>query len=1307
MKTKFLIAFLQIALLLGLLTPATQAAAQTESTSSLGTSPAGMLNADGTLNLDKGFSGSLDLSGYSVEMDPKRGPVFGPAGSAAAVPSDEWDNVGDGSGALKGIVYAIAVSGTDVYVGGSFENADSLPAADYIAKWDGVNWSALGADSLGNGSLKNTVYALAVSGTDLYAGGQFSDVWNGGGSLDAADYIAKWNGSVWSALGGNGAGGGSINSFVYAIAVNGTDVYAGGAFTDVNNNGALLTAADRIAKWNGTNWSALGSDGAGGGSLNGDVKAIAVSGTNIYAGGFFTDVNNGGTVLGAADYIAKWDGANWSALGSNGSSNGSLLSGVRALAVSGTDLYVGGSFTDINNGGTTLTAADKIAKWDGSNWSALGSNGAGNGSLTSTVTAITIVGTDIYAGGDFTNVNNGGTSLTAADYIAKWDTLTGNWSALGSNGAGDGSLPVISGNLVWAIAAKGSGVVAGGIFHSVNTGGTVLNNAEMIAHWDAADWSALGANPNGSLNGDVNAVAVSGTDVYVGGYFTDVDNHGVNLAAADYIAKWDGANWSALGSNGAGNGSLTSFVSSIAVSGADVYVGGNFNNVNNGGASLTAADKIAKWDALTGNWSALGSNGAGNGSLNAYVDTLAVSGTDLYVGGSFTDVNNGGTSLAAADYIAKWDGVNWSALGSNGAGGGSLNSSPYVITVSGANAYVGGAFTDVNNGGTILGAADYIAKWDGINWSALGSNGAADGSLPSGSYIAAIAVSGTDVYAGGYFLNLNNNGTVLGAADNIAKWDALTGNWSALGSNGAGDGALWSGDIRAIVVSGTDVYIGGSFYDVKNNSNVYLFQADHVARFDGSQWLPLSSDGMGGGSLNTWVTTMSASGGDLLVGGFFMDANNNGAIVKEADYLAAYGMPTTPDTTPPTVVSITRADASPTSAATVNFTVTFSESVTGLDSNDFILTTSGVSGATLSGISSSGSIRTVTVNTGGGNGTLRLDVVDDDSIMDLSSNPLGGTGVGNGDFTTGEVYTVTDTTAPTVQTITRDYTNPTSLLAVDFIVTFSEPVTGVDLTDFALTTTGVSSASLNMFTGSSAAYRVTVNTGTASGTIRLDLTDDDSILDAVGNPLGGAGAGNGNFTSGEVYTVNKTVTFNSSASLDGWILESTETSGSGGSMNKNATQLYVGDDATNRQYLSLLSFDTSSLPDNAVITKVTLKFKYAALAGTSPFGTHGNLLVDIRKGGFGGNSALQLGDFKAVPSKLKALAYNQNKPANWYSRSFKTADFNKLNKLGVTQFRLRFAKDDNNDLGADFLKIFSGNAGAANRPQLIVEYFVP
>jgi len=116
------------------------------------------------------------------------------------------------------------------------------------------------------------------------------------------------------------------------------------------------------------------------------------------------------------------------------------------------------------------------------------------------------------------------------------------------------------------------------------------------------------------------------------------------------------------------------------------------------------------------------------------------------------------------------------------------------------------------------------------------------------------------------------------------------------------------------------------------------------------------------------------------------------------------------DATPPSVVSInrnsaTRAFANPTSASVVNFTVTFSEAVYGVDVGDFSLVMNGVTGALVTGVGGSGATRTVLVKTGTGFGTLGLNLVDNNTITDYMNNPLGGAGAGNGNFT-GQRYTI-------------------------------------------------------------------------------------------------------------------------------------------------------------------------------------------------------------------------------------------------------------------------------------------------------------
>jgi hypothetical protein len=220
----------------------------------------------------------------------------------------------------------------------------------------------------------------------------------------------------------------------------------------------------------------------------------------------------------------------------------------------------------------------------------------------------------------------------------------------------------------------------------------------------------------------------------------------------------------------------------------------------------------------------------------------------------------------------------------------------------------------------------------------------------------------------------------------------------------------------------------------------------------------------------------------------------------------------------PKVASITRVNSNPTNAAIVNYLVTFTESVLGVDTSDFSLNTTNLSGASINSVSGSGSAYTVSVNSGSADGTIRLDLIDDGTIINTKGNKLGGTGTGSGNFTTGEIYNI-DKTPPNVISITRLDPNPTNSPTVDFQVNFSEPVTGIDASDFSLNTTD--GATINTITGSGAAYVVSVNTGQGNDQLRLDIIDDDSIIDGAGNSLGGAGLGNGNYQTGETYSINK------------------------------------------------------------------------------------------------------------------------------------------------------------------------------------------
>ncbi len=209
------------------------------------------------------------------------------------------------------------------------------------------------------------------------------------------------------------------------------------------------------------------------------------------------------------------------------------------------------------------------------------------------------------------------------------------------------------------------------------------------------------------------------------------------------------------------------------------------------------------------------------------------------------------------------------------------------------------------------------------------------------------------------------------------------------------------------------------------------------------------------------------------------------------------------------VVSITRNDPSPTAAASVSWTVAFSDAVAGVSAANFALAASGLGGApAITAVSGSGTTWTVTASTGTGSGTLGLNM----------SNATGVTPTLSGLPFTGEVYDIQQLAVSSMVLASFDPT--TANTAVEWTVTFNAAASGVDVSDFVLVEAGgATGSSITGVAGSGTTWTVTADTGTStSGTLGLNLVDDDSIVNGSAQPLGGAGAGNGDYT-GPVYTL--------------------------------------------------------------------------------------------------------------------------------------------------------------------------------------------
>jgi hypothetical protein len=321
-----------------------------------------------------------------------------------------------------------------------------------------VDWHP---DPIGNPGTSAVVRAMTVfddgAGLALYVGGPFLSA--GGLTVNS---VAKWNGSSWSALGGGVTG--PVAGL--AAAVNGLGVHDDGHGPALYVMGNLVQAggqpANRIAKWNGSSWSALG-DG-----LNQAAQALATFNSAMYVGGSFTLASN---VPGTSG-IARWDGSQWSAVG------GGVTGSCNTLLVyddgTGLALYAGGTFTAA--GGVPGTSC--IARWNGSAWSELtgGMAGANLPRVNSLAAFDDGHGVALYAGGLFTTA--GGRD---AQNLARWSA--GGWQPVG-NGTSDNVI-----RLAVFDDGTGPGLYVGGAFVSVDNNAPVTVN--QIARWDAQGWHAM------------------------------------------------------------------------------------------------------------------------------------------------------------------------------------------------------------------------------------------------------------------------------------------------------------------------------------------------------------------------------------------------------------------------------------------------------------------------------------------------------------------------------------------------------------------------------------------------------------------------------------------------------------------------------------------------------------------------------------------------------------------------------------------------------------------------------------------------
>ncbi|MCA9757130.1 MAG: T9SS type A sorting domain-containing protein [Candidatus Eisenbacteria bacterium] len=469
----------------------------------------------------------------------------------------------------SGIVYALEQVGDSLFVGGYFENANGLDAADSVLLWDGTQWTPLGSgveylDGIGlitqfevfdgqivatgatslddervtaitwNGSawvpfsgpiggyLPLSPAALHSFGGELYAGGSFAEA-----SGNLASCIVRSDGGEWLGLGSGGTGVGAI---VWDVASHNDDVIVAGGMTVAGD-----ATARGIARWDGLGWSGLGT------GL--DDRAFALlslgeSDPTLLVGGSFS-------TAGGLDSpgVASWrDDTGWSAIGG-------LEGTVRDLAEWNGEVVAVGTFTVIEDPSVT-----NLASWDGQDWAPIGPS-----SPDGAVTVAAVHAGRLYVGGEFQVIGG-----VPASRIASWDGS--EWEPLGQGA--DGPVNAL-------LSYQGDLVVAGSFGQA---GG---QQTKSVARWDGEGWYGLGA----GLEGPVYRLNTYRDRLVAGGGFAASGSETVRR-----LASWNGEVWSPLGStmNGTVYGLLEQ--EGDGDTGSVLYAGGLFYRA---GADLSSTNLAA------------------------------------------------------------------------------------------------------------------------------------------------------------------------------------------------------------------------------------------------------------------------------------------------------------------------------------------------------------------------------------------------------------------------------------------------------------------------------------------------------------------------------------------------------------------------------------------------------------------------------------------------------------------------------------------------------------------------------------------
>jgi hypothetical protein len=593
---------------------------------------------------------------------------------------------------------------------------------------------------------------------------------------------------------------------VRALAVSGTTLYAGGGFANLGGQSRPGLAAIDLS--GGAVVSAFAPAVTGG-----SVFDLLLDGTTLFAAGDFTTVD--ATARASLAALNTTTGALVTSFDADADGK------VARVLKRGSHLFAAGDFSNIGG-----LARRGVAKLDASTGSAVP---AFDGQMTSNVAALDASASTLYVGGTFSQA--GGASRRN---LAALDLTNGHATAWQAD----------ANDSVAAMALSGTTLIVAGSFEKVDD-----SERLYLAALDTTTDSVLSWNPALNNDADFLAVDTAGT-VFVGGSFT-----GYGAVRRDNLAAIDLHNGELLSWNPGTNG----WVRALDVHGNTVFLGGDFTSI-----AGVSRGHIAAVNGDTGratSWRA---------DTNGTVKGMMIVNDTVYFVGSFSSVSAGASTPRGrgAAVAVNGDLTSWNPA---------ANDTIESLVVEGARVYLGGSFTMLGSS-----ARNRLAAVDATTGAAL-----ANFSPSVDDTIYRVDVQDAVVYFGGRFQSVDgttraNAAAVRGFSGNTSPTSPLLLPWNP----GVG------GPVYDLDAFGDDVYLAGGFGSVGGASRpgIAMVNADPSDATLAS-WRPAD---VSGGSISVIDTSADA----VLFGGLLYDDNNisiGAVLFPEASLSGAPRPPTTPN----------------------------------------------------------------------------------------------------------------------------------------------------------------------------------------------------------------------------------------------------------------------------------------------------------------------------------------------------------------------------------------------------------------------------